>query len=260
MPGPATGGRTVGRRLGLASAAVAAVIVVVGLVILSPVALRAVSGGAAEDWSRLSDVGQTYGAASAVLSALALGGVAASLLLQARQSRAERIQAIRGFHTDLITMQLDDLPVYLPCWGPLDLPDDTARRQHIYTNLLMQYAWMGYEIGTIPEPLLRDMLAGMFRGDVASRFWPMARASWTASTAGTRRGRRFLLIVDEEYARSAPVGPVVREAVSDGRPGTARGPAPVLGYVVLGVAASVSAGLVWRRRRSARTRAGRPGA
>ncbi|SBT67802.1 hypothetical protein GA0070622_4867 [Micromonospora sediminicola] len=227
--------------------------------ILSPVALRAVSRGTDEDWSRLSDIGQTYGATSAVLSALALGGVAVSLLLQARQGRADRIQAICGFHTDLITMQLDDLPVYLPCWGPLDLPDDTAKRQHIYTNLLVQYAWMGYEIGTIPEPLLRDMLAGMFRADVARRFWPMARASWAAGTAGTRRGRRFLLVVDEEYARSTPAEPAARRAVSDERPGAVRGPAPVLSYVVLGMAAGFSAGLMWRRRRSARTRENRPG-
>ncbi|MFF5173371.1 DUF6082 family protein [Micromonospora sp. NPDC000089] len=228
-----------------------------GLVILSPVALRAVSGGDAEDWGRLSEIGQTYGAASAVLSALAVGGVAASLLLQARQVRADRIQAIRGFHADLIKMQLDDLAVYLPCWGPLELPDDTAKRQHIYTNLLLQYAWMGYEIGTIPEPLLRDMLGGMFRGDVARRFWPMARASWAASTAGTRRGRRFLHIIDEQHATALLSDPRARAVVSDDGLSTVRRSVPaaadLLSYVVIGVAASISAGVMWRRLRSART-------
>lgn len=257
VPGPAIGGRSLARRVGQASAAVAVVLLVVGLVILSPIALRAVSLEEAEDWGRLSDIGQTYGATSAVLSALALGGVAASLLLQARQTRAERIQAIRGFHAELIRMQLDDLPVYLPCWGPLDLPDDTAKRQHIYTNLLLQYAWMGYEIGTISEPLLRDMLGGMFRGDVARRFWLMARGSWAASTAGTRRGRRFLLIIDEEHSRTLLTEPRVRAAGPEDGLSPVRISVPaaarLLNCVVIGVAASISAGLVWRRLRSART-------
>ena len=220
------------------AAAGVAVLVVLGLVVVSPLALSAVGAGYAGDWGRLSDIGQTYGATSAVLSALALGGVAVSLLLQARQGRAERIQAIRGLHTDLVKMQLDDLPTYLPCWGPLDLPTDDDRRRHIYTNLLMQYAWMGYEIGTVPEPLLRDMLGNMFRGDVAGRYWPLARTSWVASTGGTRTGRRFLQIVDDEFGR-APATPPVR----DDRKDHTR-------LLAAGAAAAVVAGLIWRRRRA----------
>ncbi|MER6994346.1 DUF6082 family protein [Streptomyces sp. NPDC000410] len=185
-----------------AAGILAALTALLGLVFLSPFALRAFGTGNGDEWKRLSEIGQTYGAASAVVSAFALGGVAVSLLVQARQARADQIQAIRGFHLELMRMQLDDLPLYLPCWGPLDLPTDDAKRQHIYTNLMVQYAWMGYEIGTIPEPLLRDMLAGMFRGDVGPRFWGMARGAWAAATEGSARGRRFVRIIDEEHARA----------------------------------------------------------
>lgn len=225
--GPVAPGSRAARTAGKALAALAATAAVVAVVFLSPFALKAFGDGEGqgEEWSRLSEIGQTYGATSAVVSAFALGGVAVSLFLQARQARADRIQGIRGFHTELIRMQLDDLPLYLPCWGPLDLPDDDARRQHIYTNLMMQYAWMGYEIGTIPEPLLRNMLGGMFQGHVGRRFWPMARDAWLAGSGGTRRGRRFIAVIDDEYAKAVAAGPPVTRGAPepDGAPAGAPG-------------------------------------
>ncbi|OLB64717.1 MAG: hypothetical protein AUI10_09845 [Actinobacteria bacterium 13_2_20CM_2_72_6] len=54
----------------------AAVAVTVAAVVLSPFLLGAL-GGFGVNWTRLSEIGQTYGAVSAVLSALALGAVAA---------------------------------------------------------------------------------------------------------------------------------------------------------------------------------------
>ncbi|MDG5807772.1 DUF6082 family protein [Streptomyces ossamyceticus] len=207
--GPVTQRSQTARAAGKVLAVLAASTAVLGVVFLSPFALKAFGNGKGEEWSRLSAIGQTYGATSAIVSAFALGGVAVSLFLQARQARADQIQGIRGFHTELIRMQLDDLPLYLPCWGPLDLPDDDARRQHIYTNLMVQYAWMGYEIGTIPEPLLRNMLGGMFQGHVGRRFWPMARDAWIAGAGGTRRGRRFLTVIDDEYAKAVAARPPV---------------------------------------------------
>src|SRR2546430_1904858 len=133
---------------------VAAVAVAVAAVVLSPFLLGAL-GGFGVNWTRLSEIGQTYGAVSAVLSALALGAVAMSVSIQARQARADQIQAVRGFHLDLVRMQLDDLPTYLPCWGPLDLPGPQAQRRHIYTGLLFSYGSMGYGVGEISEPWLR---------------------------------------------------------------------------------------------------------
>ena len=47
------------------------------------------------DWRHLADIGQAYGAASAIFSALAVAGVAAGLVYQARALRLARVQAIR---------------------------------------------------------------------------------------------------------------------------------------------------------------------
>jgi len=126
---------------------------------------------------------------SAVLSALALGAVAMSVTIQARQARADQIHAVRGFHLDLVRLQLDDLPAYLPCWGPLDLPGPLAQRRHIYTNLMFSYASMGYGVGEISDSWLRHMVAGMFQGEFARRYWRTARDSGVFSAGGNRRGR-----------------------------------------------------------------------
>ena len=165
---------------------VAAVAVAVAAVVLSPF-LPGALGGFGVNWTRLSEIGQTYGAVSAVLSALALGAVAMSVSIQARQARADQIQAVRGFHLDLVRMQLDDLPTYLPCWGPLDLPGPQAQRRHIYTGLLFSYGSMGYGVGEISEPWLRNMVAGMFQGEFARRYWRTARGSWAAMSSAALR-------------------------------------------------------------------------
>jgi Family of unknown function (DUF6082) len=187
----------------------AAIAVAVAAVVLSPFLLGTLNG-LGVNWTRLSEIGQTYGAVSAVLSALALGAVAMSVAIQRRQARAEQIQAVRGFHLDLVRMQLDDLPTYLPCWGPLDLPGPQAQRRHVYTGLIFSYGSMGYGVGEISEPWLRNMVGGMFRNEFARRYWRTARESWVASAGGNRRGLRFVAIVDDEFDRAVAAGPPVQ--------------------------------------------------
>jgi hypothetical protein len=58
---------------------------VLGSILLSPLLLRQIAKLGGVDWAKLSNIGQTYGAASAILSALAVGGVAISLFLQANR-------------------------------------------------------------------------------------------------------------------------------------------------------------------------------
>ncbi|WP_454338981.1 hypothetical protein [Streptomyces pseudovenezuelae] len=63
-----------------------------------------------------------------------------------------------------------------PLWGTTDIIDPPERKRHVYADLT-ELAWMGFEIGTIREPLLRDM------------------------------GRRFLAIVSEEHSLAVAAGP-----------------------------------------------------
>ncbi|MEV6481153.1 DUF6082 family protein [Streptomyces sp. NPDC051576] len=241
--------RRVGRVLGLVAAAAA----VLAVLFLSPFALEEISGSKSVDWNRLSQVGAAYGFTSAIVSALALAGVAASLFVQNRQARAEQVQGIRSFYLELVRLELDDMELYQPVWGATDIVDPHERKRHVYADLLMNYAWMGFEIGTIPEPLLRDMLTGMFAGESGRHYWSRAQTSWIASSAGSRAGRRFLALVGEEHARAVAAGPPTRSTVTPGPPGApAAGSAPAwrtLAGALVGLGTGLALGSFLRSRR-----------
>lgn len=67
-------------------------LVVIGVIGASPWFLRAFDGPTTR-WERLSFIGQTYGAASALLAVLALIGIVATLALQAQDTRIAREEA-----------------------------------------------------------------------------------------------------------------------------------------------------------------------
>ncbi|MGW3284765.1 DUF6082 family protein [Streptomyces sp. NPDC001002] len=247
--------RQVGRVLGLVAAAAVALTVV----LLSPFVLEEISGSSGVDWNRLSQIGAAYGFTSAIVSALALAGVAVSLIVQNRQARADQVQGIRSYYLELVRLELDDMALFQPVWGATDIADPHEQKRHVYADLMMNYAWMGFEIGTIRERLLRDMLAGMFTGEAGRHYWSRAHTSWIASSSGSRVGRRFLAIVGEEHARAVASGPPTRSPVVPRPPA-----APVAGTppvwrtsvgALIGLGAGLALGSLLRDRRQGSRRA-----
>ncbi|MEV8631972.1 DUF6082 family protein [Streptosporangium sp. NPDC051023] len=181
------------------------VLAVPGFVVISPLFLTLLNDQNA-DWSRLSDIGQTYGAASAVLAVFALMGVTASLILQARETKAGREQTLRALHTDLMRMAMDD-PIYRACWGTFftsENPDE--QRAHMYVNMIVNHWLMMWELRAITEAHLRAISVVVLGGPVGWRFWTDARERRLLS-ASTRRERRFNRILDEVY-RTVPSPPL----------------------------------------------------
>jgi hypothetical protein len=179
-----------------------------GLILVSPLALDLFPADHNAEWERLSFIGQTYGAASAVLSVLALGGIAVSLLLQSREAKAVREQALRALHVDLIKLALDD-PLFLSCWGPFSGSTNVDdRRRHMYTNLIVSHWQMMWEVGGLTEKHLRLLAQELFAGDVGRRFWSLM-GDVRLDVEGNRRTRRFHLIMAEEYEQAAHGGPPV---------------------------------------------------
>src|SRR5947208_2108644 len=78
------------KRAALTSTLIAVVVIVLVLVIFSPLALRQFGSVRGVSWARLSNIGQTYGAASALLTGLALVGVVGSLVFQVRAIQVSR--------------------------------------------------------------------------------------------------------------------------------------------------------------------------
>ncbi|GGS47925.1 hypothetical protein GCM10010156_03360 [Planobispora rosea] len=181
------------------------VVLVSGLVAISPLALD-VLGAQADNWEHLSLIGQTYGAASTLLSVLALIGVAISLVLQAREAKSDREQTLRMLHTDLMKMAMED-PLYRRAWGPFFESDDSdIPREHMYVNLIISQWSMEYELGAITEDHLRSIARVLFSGPAGRRYWTNVRDLRVTSTS-TRRERRFHRILDEEFRATGETPP-----------------------------------------------------
>lgn len=214
---------------------VVGVVGALGAVFLSPLALRWIATDQRVDWSQLSDVGQTYGAASAILAALALGGVAVSLFLQRKESKAAREQALRGLHTDLLRMALDD-PEFMECWGIIGESGDMGwHRQHIYLNLIVSHWQMMWEMNVLTERHLRILARGIFGGSRGLRYWSEARDVRLVAEKG-RRAREFHTVVDDEYLIARARGNATSE--DSGSKGDAGQPETVVAPDSIGTAES----------------------
>lgn len=213
------------------------IVIAVGLVALSPFALDVFGNSRA--WTERSEIGQTYGAAAALLSVLALVGISVSLILQAREAKAAREHASRVTHSELLQMAIED-PVYRECWGPVDHSrSERELQQHIYTNLIVSYWQSRFELGMFSEAHLRAGASEMFAAVPGRRFWAATR-NVRRETAQTRRARRFHRILDEEYDRAIAAGPPTADRPSAPQVRFRRG-RRVTGFIVAG--AGVVAGL-----------------
>ncbi|GAA4619460.1 hypothetical protein GCM10023195_87990 [Actinoallomurus liliacearum] len=178
-------------------------IVAVALIGVSPIALE-VFRGKTDRWQRLSFIGQTYGAASAVISVLALVGIVITLSYQAREAKLSREETRRQAIGDLLKMAMED-PDLDECWGPVPTPDDPRKRkQLLYTNMIIAEWSLSFETRALPEPRLRAIANEMFQGSVGRDYWRSAREV-RLSTSASRREQRFHQILDEEYQRARPL-------------------------------------------------------
>ncbi|MDG4808088.1 DUF6082 family protein [Micromonospora sp. WMMD1120] len=243
------------RRSGTPTILLIAVLAMLAAVLFSPAVLLWVGRRPGYDWALLGNVGETYGAASAILAALALVGVVSSLVLQARETKAAREQALRALHTDLLKMGIDD-PALLECWGPIeDAADTDWFRKHVYANLIVTHWQLMWEVDVLSAPHLEVLADQFFRGQVGRRFWTEARGPRSAAET-SRRARRFTAIVDSRYLLAVAAGPAENEPRTVARPTAAdqaserkagESRATVLAIGAALVAAAVIAGRYRRR-------------
>ncbi|MFA1550888.1 DUF6082 family protein [Actinomadura chokoriensis] len=151
-------------------------------------------------WERLS-----FGAPSALVAVVALVGIVATLIFQARETKIAREEARRIATAELLTMAMDD-PDLDEAWGPVSAGEDRkARRQLMYINMIISEWQLSFETKALPETRLRAVSREMFSARPGRAYWREARRVRT-STSHTKRASRFHQILDEEYDR-APAPP-----------------------------------------------------
>ncbi|MEU8228109.1 DUF6082 family protein [Actinoplanes sp. NPDC048967] len=226
--------------------AVSGALVGFGAVLFSPILLLRANHLTAQDWGTLSNVGQAYGGVSAILTALALIGVAASLLVQRQQADIARTQAIRAFQLQMLTLCLERPDTYYPLMGhEVTGTVEDARRQ-IFATYFLNYVHAGYSIDFFDEKsLTSDVFPRFFTFDTGREYWETMRPLWVARYF-SKKSRKYVGMLDASYERAVLAGPPVPAtpppaSTDDGdRPGakvrTARGLLLLGGGLIAGAA------------------------
>jgi uncharacterized membrane protein len=192
---------------------------VIGLVVLSPFALTGLARFKI-NWFQLSNIGQTYGAVSALLSSFALVGVAISLLYQSRDNQNAREQTTRNLQFELIRMAMGDPSLMTAGGAPWDLeipPDSSFLRQFLYVQLWVSFLGGNFTIGELPESAVRHIAAHeLFRSEAGRNYWAAAGEVQMANSKGRRK--RFFHILDDEYKKAISSGIPTATPISGSNP------------------------------------------
>jgi hypothetical protein len=180
--------------------------------IIPPVVLM--NGGISEtSVDRLSNIGQAYGVISAVLSAVALAALAASILYQARQYRVDQIIAWQNSQESLLRLAIEDPATFAPCIQDIDQFKDLEQvKRYYFATLWLSFSRTSAELGLFTDADLRDeIFRNMFRSPVATELWRIRRER-ILQTFGRLDG--FWRVAEEEYQKSMSTRPASPEAGS----------------------------------------------
>jgi hypothetical protein len=149
---------------------------------------------------RADDVATVVAVTSAVLSTLALGGVAAALYYQAQQTEISRLDVARNQRAELMQFAIDNPPL-MEAWG-YDSRDSSKAQLQIYSSMVLAYLAMTFEIKRITEYELRFTCELMFRNPIVAEWWnTMAREIYLRESSFVFGRRNFAQIVEEAYCR-----------------------------------------------------------
>jgi hypothetical protein len=156
-------------------------------------------------YSRISDIGQAYGAASAVISAVAL---AVLVVGQFRQTNRARLQALSDVTDELVQLAMDE-PRYRQCWGARMAPDDIDEALFYYCNRMIKSWKIAWELRDLSDTQARGYLASFFQSEIPRLFWQQ-HGEWQMQAKLTNRRARFVVMINEEYLRATNAGPPAR--------------------------------------------------
>ncbi len=161
-----------------------------------------------EDYSRVSEIGQAYGAAPAVASTLALGGVLIGLAMQYRQYTDSRLQKLEDSTEELVRMAMAE-PFYQQCWGGRVAPDGLDERLFLYCTRVMKTWRKAWLLNDLTEDQARSYLKLFFDSEIPRLFWKL-HGDINMQTSSSNRHERFRAMVNEEYLRAEKAGPPSR--------------------------------------------------
>jgi hypothetical protein len=205
-------------KLRLTTAITMAAVIIFFLITLSPLFLRMVSHFKGVNWVLISNVGQAYGGASAILAGVALIGISGSLVIQMRQSRNESIRAVRERHQELLNIVLSNPRVYAPVMGTRTPSTADEVRQFAFATMFMNYSLMGYEMGVITDQAItQEILPSAFSSASFRDWWAVSARYWLPENVGSKKARQFACMLDRQHEISVASGRApVQRYIQDG--------------------------------------------
>lgn len=194
------------RRLGTGALALSLIAFVVAMaaVVASPVILAAVFAPIGPNYSAIGDVGQAYGAASAIVAGFALFVVMVSVMVQYRQLKALQSQAHAESNEKLVMLAMEH-PVYRQCWGARVAPEGISEDLFYYCSSVVKLYTDAWELRRIDESQARDYLKNFFDSEIPRRYWK-AHGDWHRRGRAHNRRERFRDLINDEYLRAEKAG------------------------------------------------------
>ncbi|MFG6201358.1 DUF6082 family protein [Nonomuraea sp. JJY05] len=228
---------------------VAAGLAILLMLLASPFALGQLASAAGIDWASLADVGDAYGSAVALLTAVSLLVLAVSVAFQARTARISSETAVRTLHVEMMRFAIEDPSLMQMEGAEWDGTAEGAEemRRWAYINMQLGLYRSFHALKELPSPELRMAMAARFTSRLGREHWEHNRI-WFQASERNRHDRRFNRIVEEEYQKAIQAGEAVAERSRVTRS------KPPRGLVVGGAAAVVAlgAGVLLGRRRGGR--------
>jgi hypothetical protein len=166
---------------------VAAVAIVILLALLVGVGVAAVLGrqAAAEDWSRWSDVGQTFGVLSSIIGGLALVAVVMTARVQFRELQRSAAAELSMLHLEILKMSIND-PELAEVW-PEFRPDLSveSNRQFLYANIIYQFHWTSLRLNKATDEEVLGSMRYLFTSSIMRKYWAAAAQARTSLDPGS---------------------------------------------------------------------------
>jgi Family of unknown function (DUF6082) len=147
----------------------------------------------------------TLAVLSTLISSVASVGVAVSLLLQARQLRANQIQIAHASQLELMKLGLSNPSIIANLGFSVGADDADTFVKYIYLNWFVTHLSMSYDVKTVSNTHLRRLAEELFVTYDSRKWWTSVRSSYDDG-ATSRRQREFFAVVDGAFQRAESAG------------------------------------------------------
>ncbi|SNY62728.1 DUF6082 family protein [Paractinoplanes atraurantiacus] len=152
--------------------------------------------GAAEDWRRWGDVGQTFGVLSAIISSLALIAVVLGARIQHREMQRSSAAGMSMVHLEILKMSIAD-PQLAAVWPEFRHGlSETENRQYLYANIIYQFQLTSLRLENATDEEVLSCMRYIFRSQAMRDYWAAAAEGRSSLVPGSFE-HRFASKIDE---------------------------------------------------------------